>query len=478
MTATAERDLRSLETRLSELSLEQREEALQGIDPRELDSWRFKARADQLEATESKFPTIVFIGGRGAGKTRTGAEWVKDKVEHKPVGKKDMKLRFALVSRTAADVRDTIVQGDSGLFSVFPENQKPAYIGHLRLVRFYDGSEALMFSSQEPDQLRGPQFHYALADELAAWEHKRDDSGLTSWDNLQIATRLGDNPQTMATTTPRRVPAVKDLYKKASAPNSSVHLVTGASTFDNPYLSAAYLEVMLGLYEGTRLSAQELYGLMLGDVEGALWAMENLNQHRIDSMPGRLPLIVVGVDPSVSDKPRDECGIVVAAATGQKSPYRRHAYVLEDRSVHGPPSKWAKEVASVARKYNAPIVAERNQGGALIKDAIHQVDPTLRVRTVHARVNKQLRAEPITLAYDQGRVHHVGNLAQLEDQLTTWVPEDTKDSPDRLDAMVYALSALVLPSSARTGVGRASVKAARGKIPPQRRVMGAGPYGR
>lgn len=454
-------DLRSLEFRLAELPPEQREHALEDLDSLSLEwSWRFKGRVDQLEVIDSTAPTILFVGGRGTGKSRTGSEWVRDKIEHKPHGKK---LRFALVSRTTADVRDTIINGDSGLMTVFPPNQRPAFIGHLREVRFHDGSTGLMYSSQEPNQLRGPQFDYGLADELAAWDWKRDDSGLTSWDNLQIATRLGENPQVCATTTPRRVPAIRDLYDKAGK-GTTVQLITGASTFDNPYLSAAYLETMLGLYEGTRLSAQELYGLLLGDVEGALWSLDAIEAKRLETHPQDL-VYVVGVDPSVSEKPKDECGIVVAAATRHPQRFKRHGYVIADRTVHGPPSVWAKAVVKAARDFRCPVIAERNQGGALVKEVIHGIDPTIRVRTVHARESKVIRAEPVTLAYDQGRVHHVGRHVQLEDQLTTWVPEDgPRDSPDRLDALVYALSALVIPSSYKAGVGGSRVKAARGHI--------------
>lgn len=462
MTATVDErpDYRSQETTLAEMDEVGREAALDGLDPLALEwSWSYKGRIDQLEATHSEAPTVLFVGGRGAGKSRTGSEWVRDKIDHKPPG---AKLRFALASRTSADVRDTIINGESGLVNVFPGHQRPAWIGHLRIIRFYDGSEGLAFSSREPDQLRGPQFHYGYADELAAWDWKRDESGLTAWDNLQIATRLGENPQVFASTTPRRVPAIRELYAKADK-GDAVHLITGASTFDNPYLSAAYMETMLGLYEGTRLSQQELYGLLLGDVEGALWNLEKIEFYRVDRAPLDLPMVVVGVDPSVAEKPRDECGIVVAAATGHKSALKRHAYVLADTSVLGPPSKWAQAVVDTARTFRAPVIAERNQGGALIKEAIHTIDPTIRVRTVHARQAKRLRAEPVVLAHDQGRIHHAGRFAALEDQLTTWVPEDSY-SPDRLDAYVYALSALVVPSSYKTGVGHPTARAARGRL--------------
>lgn len=446
----------SLEIQIAKLPLELREAALEGQDPRVLaQSWEFHGRPDQLAATKSTSPTVMFVGGRGVGKSRVSSEFIREKIDRNKTG---APLRFGLVSRTTADVRDTIIKGDSGLIATFPPSQRPEYIAHLREVRFHDGSVGLCFSSQEPDQIRGPQFHYAVADELAAWDFSPDDSGLTAWDNLQIATRLGVAPQIYAATTPRRIPAIKKLFHDAEV-GDRVHLVTGASTYDNPYLSVTYLETMTGLYGGTRLALQELRGRLLGDVEGALWSLEQIEQQRVlkSQVPSDLPYTVVGVDPSVSEKPRDECGIVVCQSTGERDPLKRHAYVVADYSVLGPPAVWAKEVIRAARAYNAPVIAERNQGGALIKNVLHTIDPTLRIRTVHARQGKELRAEPVTLAYDQGRVSHAGQYAQLEDQMTTWTREDGV-SPDRLDALVYSLSALVVAQSYRSGIANSSVR--------------------
>lgn len=449
-------DFDSLEIQLAKLDESEREKVLEGQDPRVLkESWDFHGRPDQLAATHSESPTIVFVGGRGVGKSQTASEFVRDKINRKPF---DQKLRFGLVSRTTADVRDTIIKGDSGLIATFPPSQRPEYIAHLREVRFHDGSVGLCFSSQEPDQIRGPQFHASVADELAAWDFTPDDSGLTAWDNLQIATRLGQNPQIFAATTPRRIAAIKKLYKEANEGNR-VHLVTGASTYDNPYLSSTYMETMTGLYGGTRLARQELRGELIGDVEGAMWSLAQIDDLRIPikAMPDDLPLVVVGVDPSVSERPKDECGIVVARATGHRNPLKRFAYVVGDFSVHGAPPVWANKVVEVARAFNAPVIAERNQGGMLIKNAIHTIDPTIRVRTVWAKKGKELRAEPVTLAYDQRRVIHAGEFPQLEDQMTTWVRDDGI-SPDRMDAMVYALTALVVSASYRSGIAPSKVK--------------------
>lgn len=448
-------DFDSIETKIAKLTPEQQAEALEGQDPRVLaQSWDYQGRPDQLAATKSTAPTVLFVAGRGSGKSRVSSEFVREKINRKPF---DMKLRFGLVSRTTADVRDTIIKGESGLISAFPPSQRPEYVAHLREVRFHDGSVGLCFSSQEPDQIRGPQFHYSVADELAAWDFTPDDSGLTAWDNLQIATRLGQAPQVYAATTPRRIPAIKKLFKEAGEGNR-VHLVTGASTYDNPYLSVTYLETMTGLYAGTRLALQELQGRLLGDVEGALWSLDSIDQMRVTAqqVPDDLPMCVIGVDPSVSEKPRDECGIIVCKSTGERNPLRRHAYVVADHSMLAPPAVWAKKVVELARAYNAPVIAERNQGGDLIRNVIHTIDPSIRIRTVHARQSKELRAEPVTLAYDQGRVAHAGQFGLLEDQMTTWVRDDGP-SPDRLDAMVYALTSLVVSASYRSGIARPTV---------------------
>jgi phage terminase large subunit-like protein len=208
-------------------------------------------------------------------------------------------------------------------------------------------------------------------------------------------------------------------------------------------LSGAYLDTMLGVYEGTSLARQELYGEMLEAMEGALWTEESIEAGREAMYPFSTPLRVIGVDPSVAENPRDECGIVVVASTGESDLYKRNAWVLEDASILGSPTVWAEKVVQMARKWGCPVVAEVNQGGALVKNAIHTIDPSITVLEVHSKQGKQLRAEPITLAYEQGRVHHVGHLADLETQMISWVPGEGK-SPDRVDALVHALTALLI----------------------------------
>jgi phage terminase large subunit-like protein len=311
-----------------------------------------------------------------------------------------------------------------------------------RRLTWPNGNTALLATADEPDSLRGVQAHYSWADELAAWRQTPDAAGMTSWDNLRVATRLGSNPQIFATTTPKRVKVLYDLIAEKEA-GKKIWISRG-STMDNAgNLSGAYMEAITGVYAGTRLARQELYGEMLDSVEGALWVDELIEQHRQNGMPSSVPLRVIGVDPSGAENPRDECGIVVVASTGERDLYRRQAWVVEDASVLGSPTVWAERVVAMARKWGCPVVAEVNQGGALVRNAIQTIDPTIQVLEVHSKYGKALRAEPITLAYEQGRVHHIGFLAELESQMTSWIPGEGK-SPDRVDALVHALTALLI----------------------------------
>jgi phage terminase large subunit-like protein len=209
-------------------------------------------------------------------------------------------------------------------------------------------------------------------------------------------------------------------------------------------LSQAYMDAIMGVYEGTRLAQQELYGEMLDAVEGALWQEEMLERNRETAMPMGVPLRVVAVDPSVAENPKDECGIVVVSSTGERDLYKRNAWVLEDATIHGSPEVWANKVVAMARKWSCPVVAEVNQGGALVRNAINSIDPNIKVFEVHSKNGKSLRAEPIVLAYEQNRVHHVGFLAELESQMCSWIPGETKKSPDRVDALVHGLTALLI----------------------------------
>jgi phage terminase large subunit-like protein len=430
---------KSLMEQIALMSEQERAAVLQGID---MDSlvwdWKAWARPEQVPPSGDDWSIWLYMAGRGAGKTRSAAEWIREKAKDTSQGQ----IRFALVARTAADVRDVIVEGESGIISVSPPSEKPLYEPSKRRLTWPNGNTATCFTADEPDGLRGPQFHYAWADEMAAWRQSPDAAGMTSWDNLRVACRLGRAPQIIATTTPKRVPILYSLLDEAK--NTGRVIVSRGSTLDNAgNLSSTYLDAITGVYAGTRLAAQELYGEMLDAVEGALWTEELIEQWRETRPPVNTPLRVIGVDPSVAENPKDECGIVVCASTADRDLYKRHAWVIEDATIHGSPQQWANVVVSMARKYACPVVAEVNQGGALVKNAILAIDPNVKVLEVHSKHGKALRAEPVVLAYEQGRVHHINYLADLESQMLAWIPGEGK-SPDRVDALVHALTALLI----------------------------------
>jgi phage terminase large subunit-like protein len=464
----------SMMERIAALPKDEQDAILQGLDMESLVwDWRAWARPEQLPPDNNEWAIWMYLAGRGAGKTRSAAEWVRDKAKVTSQGQ----LRFALVARTAADVRDVIVEGESGIISVSPPSERPLYEPSKRRLTWPNGNTATCFTADEPDGLRGPQFHYAWADEVAAWRQSPDAAGMTSWDNLRVACRLGQSPQIICTTTPKRVPMLYALMSEAEKTGRVV--ISRGSTLDNAgNLSSTYLDAITGVYAGTRLASQELYGEMLSDVEGALWTDELISAGRQTVVPVGTPLRVVGVDPSVAENPKDECGIVVCAATGERDLYRRHAWVLEDATVHGSPEVWANAVVAMARKYSCPVVAEVNQGGALVTNAILAIDPGIKVLEVHSKYGKALRAEPVTLAYEQGRIHHVNYLADLESQMISWIPGEGK-SPDRVDALVHAMTALLIkpPPGFVGGTITAKSHAAR-RLPSFRGGASSGGSGR
>lgn len=437
------------------LSPEDRAEALEGLDPETLLwEWNFWAREDQKEPP-GDWSIWVLMAGRGAGKTRSAAEWIRDKAKQNPG------CRIGLTGRTASDVRDVMIQGVSGLLAVCPPSERPEWKPSTRSVVWPNGTTGTAFSAEVPDQLRGPAFHFSWGDEAAAWPQIPDASGLTAWNNLEIATREGVTPRVIVTTTPKRVPMMYKLIDEATDGKRVV--LTRARTADNAaYLSESYLDAIYGVYGGTALAAQELDGILSDDVEGALWTFDVIDRHRL-TIPLRpsLPLRVVAVDPSVAERPRDECGIVVIGSTNERELYRRHAYVLEDASILGSPDVWAQRVIDTANKYSCPVVVEGNQGQALVVNVLKSINPNIKVYLVQASVSKRLRAEPVVLPYQQGRVHHWGYMPELESQQTTWDPEADKKSPDRVDALVHGLTALLIqpPKGFGAGVLRARSQA-------------------
>jgi phage terminase large subunit-like protein len=448
------------------LPQEEQREILQGFDPETLQwDWTFWGRPEQQAPPGDDWNLWLLLAGRGFGKTRTAAEWVREQAKYTNTGQR----RFALVARTAADVRDVIVEGESGIINVSPPSERPHYEPSKRRLTWPNGNTATLFTADEPDSLRGPQFTHAWGDEVAAWRQTPDAAGMTAFDNLRVGTRLGQKPKILVTTTPKRVPLLYALIAE-STKNPGKVIVTKGSTMDNRgNLSGAYMEAIMGVYEGTRLAQQELYGEMLSDVEGALWVPELIDRGRESQLPMGTPLRVIGVDPSVAENPRDECGIVVCASTGERDLYKRNAWVLEDASIHGSPDVWANKVVQMARKWGAPVVAEVNQGGALVRNAINTIDPTVKVLEVHSKYGKALRAEPITLAYEQNRVHHVNYMAELESQMISWIPGETSKSPDRVDALVHALTALLIKPPQGFLGGKLTAKSlASRKMPPFR----------
>jgi phage terminase large subunit-like protein len=448
---------KSLAQIVASLPEDEREAVLEGMDEAKLlYDWSFWARPEQQEPDEDWWTIWAIVAGRGVGKTRSGSEWVKDKAQ-------TPNTRIALVARTSADGRDVMVEGESGIMNIYPPSEQPTYSPANRRITWPNGSIATTFSADVPDQVRGPQFHYAWCDEMAAWNHVPGVDGATAWDNVQIATRLGDRPKLLATTTPKRLPAMQELLKR----EGKDVIVTRGSTLDNAgNLGEAYLNFVYGLYAGTRMEQQELHGIMLDDVEGALWDEPLITRSRVTAPPIGLPLKVIAVDPSVAEEPKDECGIIVAGATGGKTVSGRHAYILDDASVHGSPDVWAKEVVRLWEVWRCPVVVEVNQGGALVKRMIHSLNPDIKVIEVRARQGKAVRAEPVLLKYDQGRIHHVGWLGTLESQMCSWVPGETKKSPDRLDALVYAVIALIVDPPPSLGAGPMRAKSpARHQLP-------------
>lgn len=344
--------------------------------------------------------------------------------------------RIALVGETYEDVREVMIEGQSGLRNIGGSDLRPTYVSSRHRLEWPNGAHATAFSADDPDGLRGHQFDAAWSDELAKWKYADD-----AWSNLQLGLRLGSRPQQVVTTTPRPLPLLRQLIEQDTVRTSRT------STFDNAaHLAPSFLDEVTRSYGATRLGRQELYGEIVDDVPGALWSWGLLEACRVSTAP-ELTRIVVAVDPPVTHGPdADECGIIVAGiAPGPEAP---HAYVLKDASVSGlSPRSWAERVTATAEAFEADrIVAEVNQGGDLVKEMIQLTDPNAPVKTVRATRGKIARAEPISVLYEQGRVHHVGAFPDLEDQLTTFTGTG-QSSPDRLDALVWALTELMSPAS-------------------------------
>jgi phage terminase large subunit-like protein len=395
--------------------------------------WEAWARENQLPP-DGDWTVWMVMAGRGFGKTRAGAEFIRMRVES------GQAKRIALVAATSADARDVMVEGQSGLLTISPPWMKPLYEPSKRRITWPNGATASLFTAEEPERLRGPQYDCAWCDEIGAWP-----SG-DAWDQLMFGLRLGNNPQVVATTTPRPTNLVRGIIKRPDC------VVTRGSTYDNrDNLAKSFLTTVIKQYEGTRLGRQELMGELLEDTPGAIWTTELIEASRMKDLPCELSRIVVGVDPAVtSHEESDETGIVVVGRGS--GDWKDHLFVLGDYSGRHPSVKtdprvqtWPEVSVKAYRNHGADrIVAERNNGGDLVAGAIRQIAPEVAVTPVVATRGKVRRAEPIAMLWEQKRAHFIGVMHHLEDQMTTFQPDDaTARSPDRMDALVWAATALM-----------------------------------
>jgi phage terminase large subunit-like protein len=452
-----------LRARLLALPDEERRAVLASLTPEAAESllrdWRFRARDSQL-APEGSWRTWLVMAGRGFGKTRCGAEWVLERVAQGA-------RRIHLVGATAADVRDTMIEGESGILTVAPPHLRPEYIPSKRLLRWANGARALCFSAEKPRQLRGPQCDTAWADEPCAWE--REDA----WTQLMFGLRLWADPRCVVTTTPRPTKLVKAIIKAAG------DTITRGSTYENAAnLAEQYIAEIIAPYEGTRLGLQEIHAAMLEDTPGALWTLDLFDTTRIAaSAAPAFDKVVVAVDPSASSSEGSaETGIIGAGVAGD------HGFVVDDRSGKMSPGEWGDTSVLLYDELEADeIIGEVNNGGDMVGHVIATAAEKLfregrrtspeppPYRAVHASRGKRTRAEPIATFYENGRCHNVGVHRALEDQSSTWDASSGAPSPDRMDAMVWALWALLIdPKSpiSRKAV-RSLAKQGRGLLRPR-----------
>jgi len=375
------------------------------------------------QAPEGEWDIWLILGGRGAGKTRAGAEWIRAQVK---AGARDI----ALVGPNFTEAREVMLEGKSGLLNIGHPAERPKYIASRRRLEWPNGAVGHLYSAEDPDGLRGAQFDVAWADEFCAWSYPEDTLA-----NLRLALRLGDAPKLTLTTTPRPIQALLDL--KAEAGVISHHMRTAENAHN---LSPSFLETVTTRFGGTPLGQQELEGEILQELPGALWSLSGIAAQRVTSTPD-LARIVIAVDPPTTSGPKaDACGIIVAGqAHGQ-------AYVLEDATQRqATPDIWAAKVVDLFHRYRADcVIAEDNQGGEMVEAVLRQIDPQLPIIRVHATRGKYRRAEPVAHLYTQGKVFHAGRFKALETQMCQMGAKNMKGSPDRVDALVWAVNALLM----------------------------------
>lgn len=389
-------------------------------------SWFDTAARPSQRPPTGEWRIWLLLAGRGFGKTRVLVEWAKEQARKMPGS------RGAIVAATAADARDVLAEGPAGFVATSADDEMPTYEPSKRRITFANGTVATLYSADEPNRLRGPQHHWAICDEYAAWRYPE------TLDMLLMGLRLGRDPRVVIATTPRPTAEVKALLQQPGL------VITRGTTYENlDNLAPAFRDQIIARYEGTRLGRQELGAELLEDVEGALWNRSLLDQDRVKQAP-ELRVVVVGVDPKASQVADSETGIVVAGLGVDG-----HGYILGDYSLNGSPEQWAAKVARAYEAHEAnSVVVERNNGGDMVRSVLKATGIKLPLELVWASRGKQTRAEPVVALYEQHRVHHVGALPALEDQLCGWVPAES-DSPDRLDALVWAVSKLMLKQQMR-----------------------------
>ena len=391
---------------------------LQSLTPDELaalsQDWRFWQR-DKQRLPDTDFFIWLILAGRGFGKTRTGAETVREWVK--------TNAYVNLIGATADDARDIMIEGESGILAICPKSERPDYVASKRQLQWQNGAISLIFTADEPERLRGKQHYKVWADEVGSWRYPE------AWEQAMLGLRLGSNPQGIVTTTPKPTKLMLDLIKDPR------NIVTTGTTYENrANLAKGFFDYVITKYEGTRLGRQELNAELLTDTPGALWKREDIDKSRVLKAPESLSRVIVGVDPSATSG-GDEAGIVTCGIEGDDY------YTLADDSIQGSPDTWARAAVTAYYRHRADcIVAEKNNGGEMVTSVIHQVDANVNVRLVWASRGKATRAEPIAAIAEQGRDHHVGTFASLEDELCMWLPGDT--SPNRLDAKVWAMTEL------------------------------------
>jgi phage terminase large subunit-like protein len=416
------------------------------LKPEEVDAlwhtWKFLARPEQT-LPEGDWSFWLYLAGRGAGKTRTGGETVREWV-------KRGKMRIGMIAPTAADTRDVMVEGESGILKSCWAKDKtydgqemglPLYEPSKRRLTWANGAIASLYSADEPERLRGPQHDAMWADELCAWRLPE------TWDLAMFGLRLGKNPQAFISTTPKPTRLIKDLIKNPAT------IVTRGSTYDNrANLADSFFKQIITKYEGTRLGKQELMGELLEESDEALWHREMIDTTRVRNLPQGMwfKRLVVAVDPATTSKDSSaETGIIVVGLGSDN-----HVYVLADASGRYSPEQWATRSIALWRTWQCDcIVAEVNQGGDMVKHTFQTVDRNVPVRMVRASRGKQARAEPVSAFWEQGRAHIVGEMPLLEDQMCQWEPMSGMESPDRIDALVWGVTECAI-TGVLSGEGR------------------------